>query len=211
MKPKLARILAMAIAVGALTVATDVSWGKAGAVMAVAMAEAVMLVDTGVGTSAGAMAVDTSGVGTSADVILPAGIMVVSARVTSVEAIGWRAGVSSVVEIISIATHSATDTDGITLPGSAGPAGAGGVAAGVVGEAGSDRCSGRFFWETFSPVRSGRMSTATRSGLTVPPLPMTTAPMCQLMATAVRPTFTAMPRATETIAVRRGRIRSRPM
>jgi hypothetical protein len=55
-----------------------------------------------------------------------------------------RAGTSS-VEIILTTTRSATGTAGIILPGSAGPAGAAGVAAGVVGEAGSDRCSGRFF------------------------------------------------------------------
>jgi hypothetical protein len=54
-----------------------------------------------------------------------------------------RAGTSS-VEIISTTTRLATGTAGIILPGSAEPAGAVGVAAGVVGD-GSDRCSGRFF------------------------------------------------------------------
>ena len=102
-----------------------------------------MVVDTGVAV---AMAVDTSGVVTSADVILPASTtaLLISVRATSVETTGLRAGTSS-VEIISTTTRSATGTAGIILPGSAGPAGAAGVAAGVVGEAGSDRCSGRFF------------------------------------------------------------------
>jgi hypothetical protein len=105
--------------------------------------EAVMVVDTGV---AAAMAGDTSGVVTSADVILPASTMalLISVRATLVETTGLRAGTSS-VEIISTITRSATGMAGIILPGSAGPAGAAGVAAGVVGEAGSDRCSGRFF------------------------------------------------------------------
>jgi hypothetical protein len=181
-------------------------------VMAVATVEAVMLVDTAVVTSAGATAVDTSGVVTSADVILPAGIMAVLmlGRVTSVEAIGLRAGMSSVVGVISVTTRSATDTNGITLPGSAVSAGAAGVADGAVGEAGLDRCSGRFYWETSFRARFGQMSTATRSGPTALSLPMTTPLMCQRMGTAVRPTFTAMPRATRTIAELRGRLRSRP-
>jgi hypothetical protein len=107
-------------------------------VMVEATVEAVMLVDTEGVTSAGAMAVDTSGVVTSAGVILPEGVTAVlmSARVTSAEATGLRAGTSSVIEIISVTTPSAADTAGITLPGSAGSAGAAGVAAGVVGEAG---------------------------------------------------------------------------
>jgi hypothetical protein len=111
-------------------------------VMVVVMAVAVM-VDTG---AAVAMAVDTSRVVTSADVILPASTMalLISVRATSVETTGLRAGTSS-VEIISTTTRLATGTAGIILPGSAEPAGAVGVAAGVVGEAGSDRCSGRFF------------------------------------------------------------------
>jgi hypothetical protein len=110
--------------------------------MAVATPEADMVVDTGV---AAAMAVDTSGVVTSADVILPAPTMapLISVRATSVETTGLRAGTSS-VEIISITTRSATGPAGIILPGLEGPAGAAGVAAGEVGEAGSDRCSGRF-------------------------------------------------------------------
>ena len=105
----------------------------------VATPQAVMVVDTGVAV---AMAVDTSGVVTSADVILPASTtaLLISVRATSVETTGLRAGTSS-VEIISTTTRSATGTAGIILPGSAGPAGAAGVAAGVVGEAGSDRCS----------------------------------------------------------------------
>jgi hypothetical protein len=113
------------------------------AVMAVAMPEAVMVVDTG---AAVAMVVDTSVVVTQADVILRASNMalLISVRATSVETTGLRAGTSS-VEIISTTTRSATGMAGIILPGSAGPAGAAGVAAGVVGEAGSDRCSGRFF------------------------------------------------------------------
>jgi hypothetical protein len=112
-------------------------------VMAVATPEAVMVVDTG---AAVAMVVDTSGVVTSADVILPASTMalLISVRATSVETTGLRAGTSS-VEIILTTTRSAPGTAGIILPGSGGPAGAAGVAAGVVGEAGSDRCSGRFF------------------------------------------------------------------
>ena len=112
-------------------------------VMAVATPEAVMVVDTG---AAVAMVVDTSGVVTQADVILPASNMalLISVRATSVETTGLRAGTSS-VEIISTTTRSATGTAGIILPGSAGPAGAAGVVAGVVGEVGSDRCSGRFF------------------------------------------------------------------
>jgi hypothetical protein len=112
-------------------------------VMAVATPQAVMVVDTG---AAVVMAVDTSGVDTSADVILPAFTMalLISVRATSVKTTGLRAGTSS-VEIILTTMRSATGTAGIILPGSAGPAGAAGVAAGVAGEAGSDRCSGRFF------------------------------------------------------------------
>ena len=111
-------------------------------VMAVATPEAVMVVDTG---AAVAMAVDITGVATSADVILPASTMaLLSVRATSAETTGLRSGISS-VEIISTATRSATGMPGTILPGSAGPAGADGVAAGVVGEVGSDRCSGRFF------------------------------------------------------------------
>jgi hypothetical protein len=179
--------------------------------MAVVMAAAGMPGGTAVATS-GAMAVDTSGVVTSADVILPADIMaaLTLARVTSAGVIGLRAGTSSVVEIILVTTHSAIDTNGIVLPGSAGPAGAPGVAGGAVGEAGLDRCSGHFFWETYFRARFGRTSTATRSGPTARPLPMTTAPMCQLTAMAVLPIFMAMPRAKETIAVVHDQIRSRP-
>jgi hypothetical protein len=111
--------------------------------MVVVTPEAVMVVDTGAAVS---MAVDTSGVVTSADVILPASTMalLISVPATSVETTGLRAGTSS-VEIISTTTRSATGLAGIILPGPAGPVGAAGVAAGVVGEAGSDRCSGHFF------------------------------------------------------------------
>ena len=70
------------------------------------------------------------------------------------------------VEIISTTTRSATDVNGIALPTSAGLAGAAGEAAGAAGEVGSDRCSGRFFWETFSRARSGPTATATRFGPT---------------------------------------------
>jgi hypothetical protein len=106
-------------------------------VMAVVTPEAVMVVDTG---AAVAMAGDTSGVVTSADVILPASTtaLLISVRATSVETTGLRADTSS-AEIISTITRSATGMAGIILPGAAG------VAAGVVGEAGSDRYSGRFF------------------------------------------------------------------
>ena len=112
-------------------------------VMAVVTPEAVMVVDTG---AAVAMAGDTSGVVTSADVILPASTtaLLISVGATSVETTGLRAGASS-AEIISTITRSAAGMAGIILPGSAGPAGAAGAAAGVVGEAGSDRCFGRFF------------------------------------------------------------------
>src|SRR6516164_4692586 len=100
-------------------------------VMAVATPQAVMVVDTGVAV---AMAVDTSGVVTSADVILLAATtaLLISVRATSVETTDLRAGTSS-VEIVSTTTRSATDTDGIILPGSARLAGAAGVAAGVAG------------------------------------------------------------------------------
>src|SRR6516165_4330392 len=86
------------------------------------------------------------GVVTSADVILLAATtaLLISVRATSVETTDLRAGTSS-VEIVSTTTRSATDTDGIILPGSARLAGAAGVAAGVAGGLGSDRCSGRFF------------------------------------------------------------------
>src|SRR5262249_58608727 len=103
--------------------------------------------------------------------------------------------------------RSATGTNGIVLPMSAELDGAAGE---VVGEAGSGRCSGRFFWETFSPVRSGPTPTATRSSLTAPLSPMTMAHMRHLMPTAVRPTFTVTPRATDTAAVLSGRIRPIP-
>jgi hypothetical protein len=116
-----------------------------------------------------------------------------------------------VVEIISLTTHSATGTDGITLLESAGPPGAGRAAAGVVGAVGSDRCSGRSFWETFSRVRSGLTIFATRFGPMAPPLPMTTAPICQLTGMAAHLIFMALPRATDTVAVLRDRSRSRPM
>jgi len=91
------------------------------------------VVDTG---AAVAMAVDTSGVVTSADVILLASTtaLLISVRATSVETTGLRADTSS-AEIISTIKRSATGMAGIILPG----------AAGVVGEAGSDRYSGRFF------------------------------------------------------------------
>jgi hypothetical protein len=137
MKPKLARILAITIAFGALTAATDVlvvtvvaaAVVMAAVVMAEATGEVVMV------TSAAGMAVDISGAGTSARVTLPEGVTAVlmSARVTSAEATGLRAGTGSVIEIISVTTPSAADTAGITLPGSAGAAG---VAGGVVGGAG---------------------------------------------------------------------------
>jgi hypothetical protein len=99
-----------------------------------AMPEAIMVVATRVLTSVVVMAVDT--------VILPAPTMalLISVRATLVETTGLRA-----VEIISTTTRSAIGTTGIILPGSAGPAGALGVAVGVAGEVGSDRCSGRFF------------------------------------------------------------------
>ena len=111
-------------------------------VMAVATPEPVMVVDTGVAV---AMAGDTSEVVISVDVILPASTtaLLISVRATSVETTGLRARASS-VEIISTTMRSVTGMGGIILPGSAGPAGAAGVAVGVVGEAGSDRCSGRF-------------------------------------------------------------------
>ena len=64
------------------------------AVMAVATPEAVTVVDTG---AAVAMVVDTSGVVTQADVILPASNMalLISVRATSVETTGLRASTSS--------------------------------------------------------------------------------------------------------------------
>src|SRR5215472_1466263 len=157
--------------------------------MAVATAEAAaMLVDTGVVMSAAAMAVDT--------VILPAPTtaLVISVRVASAETAGLRASASSVVGRVSTATHSATGMTGIALRTSAGLAGAAGEAAGAVGEAGSDRCSGRFFWETFSRARSGPIPTAIRSGRTAPSSPTTTGPMRHITATAVRQTFTVTSR-----------------
>jgi hypothetical protein len=152
MKPKLMWILAVAIALGPLTLATDAGahggGGHGGG-------------GHGGGGHGGGHAAGGHGGGhwgggghggrhfggvTSADVILPASttVLLISGRATSVETTGLRAG-TSWVEIISITTRSATDTDGIILPGSARLAGAAGVAAGVAGEAGSDRCSGRFF------------------------------------------------------------------
>jgi hypothetical protein len=62
---------------GARAVAVMAVAVMAVAVMAAATAEVVTLVDTGVHTSAAAMVVDTSGVATLADIILPAGIMAV--------------------------------------------------------------------------------------------------------------------------------------
>src|SRR6516165_5772413 len=137
--------------------------------------------------------------------------MVVAVMPADVILLALRAATTrSVVEIISTTTRSATATNGIALPTSAEPAGEAGAEAGAVGEDGSDRCSGRFSWETFFRALSGPTPTATRSGPTASLSPTTMAPMRQLMATAVRPTFTVTARVTDTHAVLCRRIRSLP-
>src|SRR6516225_5781145 len=113
------------------------------------MAAAVMPVvtaaaDTGLATTEAVIAVD-AGLATLADVILPAATMLTSVRLTQLGASGLRTGTSLIVEAASTTMRSATGMSGIALPTTAGPAGVVGVAAGAVGEAGSDLCSGRFF------------------------------------------------------------------
>jgi LTXXQ motif family protein len=164
--------------VGVVAAAVDTSV----AVMAAAISAAVVAVVISVAVMAAVItAVVISVVANSAAAMAA----VISAAAASVGATNLRAAGSLVGAAVSTATLSARKEDGIALPVTAGAAG---VAVGEVGVAGSDRCFGRFFWETCSRTHSGRMTMATRSGLTAPLSTMTTMdPIIRLTATASRP------------------------
>ena len=141
--------------------------------------------------------VDTSEVDTSE---VDTSVVATSGAVALKDATNLAVAANLPAAAASTATPSARGERGIALPRMAEPAagvvvGAVGVVVGVVGAVGSAQSFGRFFWETSSRMRSGRIRTTTRSGLMAPHSTTTMVPMFQLTpitAMATCRTFTAM-------------------